>query len=170
MSTRANIIRINKPGSFKYDNNNLSFKFDLIYTHSDGYPEHHGPILLEHYNTSEKVAELLGLGDLSVLGPQIGEKHDFDWAFTVDRDTWANDPRYQWCRAYGRDRGEEDACMARILNVEELRRYLKDSDTEWYYFWDEAAGRWYFTDDRYDTPPSAELCSESIQAAMTKEG
>lgn len=67
-----------------------------IYTHWDGYPEHHGPILLGFYNTEEKINALLDLGDLSSLAEEIGEKHPFD-----------NAPD-GICTAYGRDRGERD--------------------------------------------------------------
>lgn len=66
-----------------------------IYCHWDGYVEHHGPILRDHYKTEEKVRALLAIGDISVLGAEIGEKHDFDAA-----------PKGV-CDAYGRDRGEE---------------------------------------------------------------
>lgn len=70
-----------------------------IYTHWDGYTDHHGPILLEAFDTPEKITALLDLGDLSVLGREIGEKHDFDAPYDGEfADT---------CRAYGRDRGEE---------------------------------------------------------------
>jgi len=72
-----------------------------IYTHWDGYPEHHWPILTQHYNTIDRVRALLALGDLSILDENIGEKHDFDSA-----------PEGV-CTAYGRDRGEKnvDACL-----------------------------------------------------------
>lgn len=83
MSTRARIGIENENG-----------KVTSIYTHSDGYPDHHWPVLTEHYNTEEKVRALLALGDLSWLGESIGEKHDF------------GGENYEWCLAYGRDRGE----------------------------------------------------------------
>jgi len=70
-----------------------------IYTHFDGYPEGHVPILTEHYAKPEKVAALMELGDLSMLAEELGEKHDFE-----SRD---EELRNQ-CLAYGRDRGEED--------------------------------------------------------------
>ena len=44
-------------------------EFASIYTHWDSYPSHHGPILLEYYNTYEKVSELVELGQLSELHP-----------------------------------------------------------------------------------------------------
>lgn len=67
-----------------------------IYCHFDGYPQHHAPILLNHYNTAKKVRELLKLGSLSTLGTEIGEKHDMD----------STAPSPTWCRAYHRDRSE----------------------------------------------------------------
>lgn len=67
-----------------------------IYCHFDGYPDHNGKILFEHYNTQEKVKALLNLGDLSSLAPSVAcpEGHSFEYKI----------PGY--CVAYGRDRGE----------------------------------------------------------------
>lgn len=59
MSTNATII-IQRPGSNPPE-------FASIYTHWDGYPSHHGKILLENYDTYEKVVELIELGQLSEL-------------------------------------------------------------------------------------------------------
>lgn len=70
---------------------------DYIYCHYDGYPSHNGRILTEHYTTLDKVKELLALGDLSILGPEIGEQRDFNKRDSQNRN---------WCLAYGRDRGE----------------------------------------------------------------
>ena len=59
-----------------------------VYCHFDGYPEHHAPILKEHYNTWESVTNLIDLGSLSSL-----------------------DKTLESCVAYHRDRGEElDVC------------------------------------------------------------
>ena len=75
---------------------NTDSSVDYIYCHFDGYPEHNGQILAEHYTNPNRVDELLKLGDLSVLGKFIGEKMDFDKRV---KDT---------CLAYGRDRGESN--------------------------------------------------------------
>ena len=75
---------------------NTDSSVDYIYCHFDGYPEHNGQILTEHYSNINRVNELLQLGDLSVLGKFIGEKMDFDKQI---QDT---------CLAYGRDRGESN--------------------------------------------------------------
>lgn len=62
MSTRARIGIVRPNGSV------LS-----IYTHSDGYVRHHGPILLNHYDTSPKVLALMKMGDASQLCGVIEE-------------------------------------------------------------------------------------------------
>lgn len=75
---------------------NTDASVDYIYCHFDGYPEHNGQILAEHYTNENRVGELLKLGDLSVLGKFIGEKQDFDKRIVGN------------CLAYGRDRGESN--------------------------------------------------------------
>jgi hypothetical protein len=75
-------------------------KITFVYCHWDGNPDHIGPILTEHYNTEEKINALMQLGDISVLGPEIGEKQDFYKPSTH------ND---NWCLAYGRDRNEPNS-------------------------------------------------------------
>ena len=75
-----------------------------IYCHWDGYPEHNGKILVKHYTDINKIHELLNLGDLSVLGEEIGVRTDF------------NNPHItEQCIAYSRDRGERylDVCMTK---------------------------------------------------------
>jgi hypothetical protein len=75
-----------------------------IYCHWDGYPEHHLPILREHYNTVEKAEELLSLGNISVLAPKVkpdpGMEHSFE---NPIRDLTG---RMDVTIAYHRDRGE----------------------------------------------------------------
>lgn len=85
MATRSNIGILNQDGTVSY-----------IYCHFDGYLEHNGAILNEHYTTEGKVRMLMELGDLSVLGENIGEKQDFENRVKGT------------CLAYGRDRGESN--------------------------------------------------------------
>jgi hypothetical protein len=70
---------------------------DYIYCHFDGYPEHNGDILVNYYQDIDKVNQLINLGNLSMLGEEIGEQQDFDNRETHNK---------KWCLAYGRDRGE----------------------------------------------------------------
>ena len=79
-----------------------------IYCHWDGYLEHNGQILNDHYNTYEKVEELIALGDLSTLERNIGVKHPFgpDYNIAGDADEW--EKKYgKMCVVYHRDRGED---------------------------------------------------------------
>jgi hypothetical protein len=77
-------------------------QIESIYTHWDGYPEHHGPILLEHYKHPNQIEKLIDLGNLSILNRLPGQRHPFDARYED------GDPRQEWCVAYGRDRGEDD--------------------------------------------------------------
>ena len=93
MSTRSIIGRQNADGQVVG-----------IYCHFDGYPDGVGATLLAHWNDPEKIEALLDLGDLTVLGEVLGEKHPFDTYSYSDEEKarWAG-----WSLAYGRDRGEE---------------------------------------------------------------
>jgi hypothetical protein len=42
-----------------------------IYCHFDGFLDHNGKILKEHYDTAEKVNALIDLGDISSLGEDL---------------------------------------------------------------------------------------------------
>jgi hypothetical protein len=109
MSTRSHIGIKNTDGTVDY-----------IYCHFDGYPEHNGKILKEYYNTQDKVNDLMELGDLSSLGEDIGEKHDFD-----------NRVR-GWCHAYGRDRGETGVSVTKTT----FDKLLADDNVDYLYIFD----------------------------------
>lgn len=108
MGTRSTIAILRADGSVSQ-----------IYCHWDGYLEHNGRILLDHYNTAEKVEELIALGDLSSLGREIGVKHPFspDYNIPGDSDKW-NDLYRMMCTAYGRDRGEAGTQPNRYRDLE----------------------------------------------------
>ncbi len=69
-----------------------------IYCHNDGYidaPHGVGHVLHTHFRDRAKVEQLIALGDISSLGAEIGEKHNF------------NENRDGVCRAYHRDHGDD---------------------------------------------------------------
>jgi hypothetical protein len=99
---------------------NTDASVDYIYCHFDGYPEHNGAILREHYSNINRVNELLNLGDLSVLGKFIGEKMDFNKRV---QDT---------CLAYGRDRGESNVDKKNS----EYDKLITDQDVDYVYIFD----------------------------------
>lgn len=70
---------------------------ESIYCHWDGYPDHNGRVLTDHYTLPEKVQDLIDLGDISYLAPILEPTgtHSF------------NDPEDGVVVAYGRDRGEK---------------------------------------------------------------
>jgi len=106
-----------------------------IYCHSDGDPSGVGQTLLKHYRHIRQIKALFRLGDLSVLGEQLGEKHDFDWPGKVPAGQIASDPRFKMCRAYERDRGEE-GCRARYH--QSFANLMDDADecrAKWLYVW-----------------------------------
>jgi hypothetical protein len=115
MSTRSRIGIVREDGTVR-----------SIYCHFDGYPSHHAVILKNHYNTKVAVEELLNLGDLIGLGELIGVKHD----------CYDNTGDYKgYCKAFGRDRGDEDTGALFYNNVEE---FLGDGEEYNYLFQDNA--------------------------------
>lgn len=110
MATRSTIARLN-----------ADHTVTAIYVHWDGYIHHNGHILKDHYMDPTKIDQLMNLGALSSLRPEIGEKQDFD--APTDKD---------WCVAYGRDRGEEDVAARTYDNVQ----MWLDNGEEYNYLWD----------------------------------
>ena len=103
MSTRSHIGIRNTDGTVDY-----------IYCHYDGYPSGVGETLTKHYTTYDKVKALIALGDLSVLGNEIGEKQDF------------NNRTKGSCLAYGRDRGETGVEARKCSYVDYTKEYFEE--------------------------------------------
>lgn len=82
-----------------------------VYCHWDGYLDHNGRILLEHYN-SARANHLVALGNLSVLFKDIEPPEGVEHSF--------NNPAEDVCVFYGRDRKE---------NGNQFRTYA--SEAEW---------------------------------------
>ena len=88
-----------------------------VYCHYDGYLSHNGAILQKYYN-SAKANNLVALGDLSSLGTDIGEAHDFDRLDIMckyDKDGFRSDTNF-----YERDRGESGCEFRTFANEEEF--------------------------------------------------
>ena len=125
MATRAIIAKL--------DDNGVK----AIYNHSDGYLEHAGRILDEHYKDESKVDELLAHGDVSMLDENIGVKIDFNDYKT----RYAN----KQCKFYHRDRGEDRKEAATLKDENELIEFAnKKCDAEYIYMF--AYGSWYVYD------------------------
>ena len=119
-----------------------------VYCHWDGYLEHNGRILLEHYD-SALANYLVALGDLSSLGKLLGEKHPFSKYDIKD-----NDPERDaklalveraetenWCTFYGRDRGETGTDFRVDSTFKEFLERADGCGAEFYYIMKD--GEWY---------------------------
>ena len=141
MGTRSDIIVQRADG-----------KWARVYCHWDGYLEHNGRILFDHYTSQRQAEELVALGDLSALGEMIGEKHPFDAPqMTTGNGNVSNgykDYRAKygsWCLAYHRDRGESwDEVQPRIGDSLQAVWPEEDSWTEFAYVWQN--GKWWVGD------------------------
>lgn len=117
MGTRS-AIAVNHSGVIK-----------AVYCHWDGYLDHNGRILLEHYN-SPKANHLISMGDMSYLGEEIGEQHDFN-----------DDSHPEWCKFYARDRGEDPADWSVFHSRDEYMSEMGHRGCDYLYLIDN--GIWY---------------------------
>jgi hypothetical protein len=142
-------------------------KWARIYCHSDGYWEHNGALLQQHYNSQEKAEALVALGDISSLGETIGAKHNFDFymefydKYPNNYKGMASDPEFirlkRMCNVYGRDRGEKNT-DARIGDT--LEEVFEDE--EYMYVWRD--GQWFgmsYTDDLDELRPLKDILIEN---------
>ena len=112
-----------------------------VYCHWDGYLQHNGAILQEHYD-SVKANQLVALGDLSSLRPEIGEKHAFgQFELRAEEVAGFKLLTENMCTFYGRDRGEEGTEWKTHTNFVDFFAEVEGSWCEWYYIMRD--GVWY---------------------------
>jgi hypothetical protein len=115
-----------------------------VYCHWDGYLDHNGRILLEHYDSS-KANHLVALGDLSTLRRSLGEKHAFSqFDVPVEEVKAFKTLTENWCTFYGRDRGETDTEWKVAHTFEEFFDQCEECGAEYYYIMRD--GVWYCGD------------------------
>lgn len=112
-----------------------------VYCHWDGYLEHNGAILQEHYD-STKANFLVALGNLSALRPEIGEAHAFSQfeLEEMDREEFVRTTE-NMCTFYGRDRGETGCEFQTDDTFEKFFERVDGCGAEWYYIMQD--GVWY---------------------------
>ena len=115
-----------------------------VYCHWDGYLDHNGKILLEHYSDPAKVAQLLVLGDLSVLAPEIGEEHDFN----------SND--HSICTFYGRDRKENGVSAKLFADFETYKLHHQYEEYEYIMRTVDGQPTWFVQYDDFNYIPLTE--------------
>ena len=141
MATRSAIGIENKDGSVTG-----------IYCHWDGYPSGVGAKLVNFYKTNTKIGKLLGLGDLSSLGKNIGSKHSFSNPYCYGRqvdkfDKWRA-KHDDMCTAYGRDRGDIEIKAQLYENAQSFVDWLGDAGCEYFYLYRD--GAWLVSDGKDD--------------------
>ena len=112
-----------------------------VYCHWDGYLDNNGQLLLKHYTDPFKVRDLIDLGDLSSLKPEIGEAHPFGYHGT---EISAEDYEKQFgnmCTFYGRDRGETGTEWKVAHSFAEFLEQVDNCCGEYYYIMKD--GVWY---------------------------
>lgn len=121
MATRSHIGIKNQDNSVTY-----------IYCHWDGYPRHNGKILLNHYQTEDKVRELMKLGDLSTLKEKL----------YCEGSVRTGDDDDHVCYAYGRDLREKNVECKTVNGVNE---YIQTGDgVDYLYLFDTETNKWSF--------------------------
>ena len=135
-----------------------------VYCHWDGYLEHNGEILQQHYN-SAGANQLVSMGDISSLRETIGEKHPFSRMDTLDDEGTTMsaeeyDSKYgNMTTFYARDRGEDPADWSVFNSREEFVSEMSHSGCEYFYLMD--SGVWYVsTGDQFQR---LDVALESIQ-------
>ena len=124
-----------------------------IYCHSDGYLSYNGKVLLANYD-SAKANQLVAMGDMSVLGKEIGVKINFDNRMEYEGDNIAKQ-----CRFYGRDRGETGIEFKTFFNDQEL---FEGIDAEYFYVMKD--GVWFVSEGAEWTLLSEALAKEMAAA------
>ena len=143
-------------------------KVKSVYCHWDGYLSNNGAILQEHYD-STKANNLVALGDLSSLRPEIGEKHAFS-RLEVPMDGEAYDKLYgNMTTFYGRDRGETGTEWKVAHSFAEFLEQVDNCGGEYYYIMKD--GVWYCGDTYDRTPLSGKLTllSEALASEQKLE-
>jgi hypothetical protein len=140
-------------------------KVKSVYCHWDGYLEHNGQVLEQYYD-SAKANQLVALGDMSTLRPQIGEKHAFSQFDLPPEEVEAyKELTRDWCTFYGRDRGE--VSVWKVANT--FEEFLDQADgcgAEFYYIMKD--GVWYVGTTYENTHPLSKrltLLSEVLESA-----
>ena len=101
-----------------------------VYSHWDGYLAHNGKMLQEYYSNPFILRDLIDLGSLSSLRPQIGTKHPFAHYDVADMTLEQHSNLYRdMCTFYERDRGERSADATYFKDYE---HFLVDGQVEEY--------------------------------------
>jgi hypothetical protein len=96
---------------------------EQVYCHWDGYLEHNGEILRDHYSDPFVLRDLIDMGDMSSLGTQIGQAHPFSpHSSPEDSKAYEEAKAAGYCTFYARDRGETGTGAKKFADFEDYRK------------------------------------------------
>ena len=117
-----------------------------VYCHWDGYLAHNGEMLKEHYSNPFVLRDLIDLGSLSSLRPQIGTKHPFSmFEANMSQDEYANLYR-DMCTFYGRDRGETNVEAKYFKDFEDFKANCQQEEYDYILRNVNGVATWYVSD------------------------
>ena len=122
-----------------------------VYCHWDGYLAHNGRILSEYYD-SAKANELISIGNLSSLAPDIGVKHDFE-------------QKVETCNFYSRDRGDTDQDFQTFTSLPEFAKHFDNMGCEVMYLM--RLGVWHVVEWTYNG--AGDLVMIDLNSVLKKE-
>jgi hypothetical protein len=127
-----------------------------VYCHWDGYLQHNGRLLLQHWSDPFKLRDLIDLGDMSKLGAEIGEQHSFHnpHPFGTPEFYDYQDRYSNMCTFYGRDRGETGVESREFADYDSYVRDYRSKEEFDYIL--RADGMWYVSMDRTNFSPLLE--------------
>lgn len=139
-----------------------------VYCHWDGYLEHNGKILQEHYSNPFILRDLIDMGDVSSLGRIIGTKHPFS-PFVSDTDEFKALPKDEQTRIteqikkaydtaqeaghttfYGRDREETRIAAKTFKSFEDYKENHQCEEYEYILRQINGTAVWFVS--KYDGP------------------
>ena len=112
---------------------------EQVYCHWDGYLEHNGQILQEHYSNPFILRDLIDLGSISSLRPTIGTKHAFGHYGTDMTQEQYTALYGNMCTFHARDRGEKLI----VHKFNDFQDYLAHHQYEDYEYILRKDGHWY---------------------------
>ena len=128
MATRSNIGIVNEDKSITG-----------VYCHYDGYPEHNGKMLLNHYNNDDIVNGLMNLGNLSILSESLHSTTGINLYSDNNRHTF-NNPQDGGCVAYVRVGGDAGSDSRTFEDLGEYENF--GSGVDYQYLFED--GKWMY--------------------------
>ena len=143
MATRSNIAYKTPEG-----------KIRSVYCHWDGYPAHNGEMLVRHYQQARKIAQLVEMGQISILAedvfPTPNSGHSFD------------SPEEGVTVFYGRDRGET---LVGTQEYDDIPSWIDDME-EYAYLWN---GREWLVNDHGERDANGYPVFNFVEDVVTDE-